>query len=67
MVKINHIRISGFRRLRQVDLKVSPFMVLIGANGVGKTSLLDAFALLSASASGALNSTLSQLEVSPAS
>ena len=61
MVKINHIRISGFRRLREVDLKVSPFMVLIGANGVGKTSLLDAFALLSASASGALNSALSQL------
>jgi len=35
-------------------------MVLIGANGVGKTSLLDAFSLLSASASGKLNSTLSQ-------
>lgn len=61
MYKINHVRISGFRRLREVDLVVRPFMVLIGANGVGKTSLLDAFALLSASASGELNSTLSQL------
>jgi predicted ATPase len=34
--------------------------VLIGANGVGKTSLLDALLLLSSSASGMLNSALSQ-------
>ena len=61
MYKINRVRIRGFRRLRDVDLSVRPFMVLIGANGVGKTSLLDAFALLSASASGKLNNTLSQL------
>ncbi len=60
MYKINRIKISGFRRLREVDLRVRPFMVLIGANGVGKTSMLDAFAFLSASASGKLNSTLSQ-------
>lgn len=43
-----------------VDFPVRPFMALIGANGVGKTSFLDAFALLSASASGKLNRTLSQ-------
>lgn len=60
MHKINRIKISGFRRLKDVDLKVRPFMVLIGANGVGKTSMLDAFTLLSASASGNLNSALSQ-------
>ncbi|MGO9120751.1 MAG: AAA family ATPase [Desulfomonilaceae bacterium] len=60
MYKINRIKIGGFRRLKEVDLKVKPFMVLIGANGVGKTSMLDAFALLSASASGNLNSTVSQ-------
>ena len=34
-------------------------MVLIGANGVGKTSLLDVFTLLCAAASGRLNETLS--------
>jgi len=61
MYKINRVRIRGFRRLREVDLVVRPFMVMIGANGVGKTSLLDAFALLSASTSGKLNSALSQL------
>ncbi len=60
MSKINHIKIGGFRRLKNIDLPVRPFMVLIGANGVGKTSLLDAFSLLSASAAGGLNSKLSE-------
>jgi predicted ATPase len=60
MYKINRIKISGFRRLLAVDLPVRPFMVLIGANGVGKTSFLDALSILSASASGNLNGILSQ-------
>lgn len=60
MYKINWVRISGFRRLLDVDLRVRPFMVLIGANGVGKTSFLDAFTILSASASGNLSGILSQ-------
>ncbi len=59
MNKINRIKINGFRRLLNIDLQVRPFMVLIGANGVGKTSFLDAFSILSASASGNLNSILS--------
>lgn len=61
MYKVNRIKISGFRRLLAVDLAVRPFMVLIGANGVGKTSFLDALSVLSASASGNLNNMLSQL------
>ena len=61
MQNINRVNISGFRRLNEINLQVRPFMVLIGANGVGKTSMLDAFALLSASASGKLNNTLSEL------
>jgi len=60
MYKINHTKIGGFRRLRNLELVIRPFMVLIGANGVGKTSLLDAFSLLSASAGGELNSQLSE-------
>lgn len=60
MYKINRVKLTGFRRLFEVDLPVRPFMVLIGANGVGKTSFLDAFTILSASASGNLNSALSQ-------
>ncbi len=60
MYKINRIKISGFRRLLTVDLSVRPFMVLIGANGVGKTSFLDALSVLSSSASGNLNGALSR-------
>lgn len=59
MYEINRIRIRGFRRLYEVDLPVRSPMVLIGPNSVGKTSVLDAFSLLSASAAGKLNSTLS--------
>ncbi len=61
MQKINRIKITGFRRLYDVDLRIRPLMVLIGANGVGKTSLLDVLSLLSASAAGRLNSALSEL------
>ena len=49
---IEKIKISGFRKLYSIDLPMRPFMVLIGANGVGKTSFIDALSLLSASASG---------------
>jgi predicted ATPase len=38
-----------------------PLMVLIGANGVGKSSFLDAVSLLSASAAGTMNKSLSLL------
>jgi len=60
MYTLDRIRIAGLRRLSQVDLAVRPLMVLIGANGVGKTSFLDALSLLSASAAGNLNAALSQ-------
>jgi predicted ATPase len=41
------------------DFRLYLLSVLIGANGVGKTSFLDVFSLLAASASGALNQKLS--------
>ncbi len=52
------IRVQGFRRLHDVDLKLRPLNVMIGANGCGKTSLLDVFSLLSASARGELKRTI---------
>ncbi|HVA45439.1 MAG TPA: AAA family ATPase [Pirellulales bacterium] len=61
MTTFDKIHIQGFRRLHDVDLKLRPLMVLIGANGCGKTSLLDVFSLLAASASGDLNQTMSDL------
>jgi len=61
MLKIKRIKIGGFRRLKDIDLPFKPLMVLIGANGVGKTSLLDAYSLMSSTASGGLNTKLSEL------
>lgn len=55
MNQIKTISIKGFRRLRQLELALRPLNVLIGANGCGKTSLLDVFDLLSASAARGLN------------
>jgi predicted ATPase len=57
----NHIRIAGFRRLRNVDIDMRPLCVLIGANGVGKTSFLDVMALLAASAEGKLNAFVTEM------
>jgi len=61
MYKMSRVKIAGFRRLRSIDLEMRPLMVLIGANGVGKTSLLDAFSLLSASAAGRMNEKLNSM------
>ena len=61
MSSFEKIRVQGFRRLYDVDLKLKPLNVVIGANGSGKTSLLDVFSLLAASASGRLKETLSDL------
>jgi predicted ATPase len=54
-----HISIQGYRRLLSVSLEMRPLAVLIGANGVGKTSLLEVFSLLAASAKGQLDSKIS--------
>lgn len=54
------IQVQGFRRLHDVRLPLKPLNVLIGANGCGKTTLLDVFTLLSASASGDLKATISE-------
>ena len=61
MHKLIHLKIEGFKRLHNVDVEMRPVMVMIGANGVGKTSLLDALSLLSASATGTLNQRLSEM------
>jgi predicted ATPase len=59
MYQMKRFQIRGFRRLHDIDLRMRPLMVMIGGNGAGKTSVLDAFSLLSGSAAGKLNSKLS--------
>lgn len=61
MNQIEHISIKGFRRLNAVDIEMRPLTVLIGANGVGKTSFIDVLTLLSRSASGKLQSQISDM------
>ena len=61
MNTFEHITIEGFRRLFSVSVDMRPLTVMIGANGVGKTSLLETFSLLAESAKGQLQSKISEL------
>ncbi|MBD2084229.1 MULTISPECIES: AAA family ATPase [unclassified Coleofasciculus] len=61
MNTFDNIRIDGFRRLFEVQVDMRPLTVMIGANGVGKTSFLEIFSLLAASAKGQLQSKISEL------
>lgn len=57
--EFSNLQVDGFRRLQKLELPLRPLNVLIGANGVGKTSVLEVMSLLSASATGRLQDTLS--------
>ena len=61
MLEIKRIEIEGFRRLIDVKIEMRPMMVLIGANGVGKTSFMDALSLLADSARGSMNSRINEM------
>ncbi len=61
MNSFEHITIEGYRRLFSVQVEMRPLTVMIGANGVGKTSFLEIFSLLAASAKGQLQSRISEL------
>jgi predicted ATPase len=60
------ISVKGFRRLCDIKLELRPLTVLIGANGTGKTSLLDVFSLLASSAQGGLSKAISDFSGLPA-
>lgn len=55
------LRIRGFRRLNNVDLPLRRLCVMIGANGTGKTSVLDVLSLLASSAAGQMSMSISEL------
>lgn len=54
----SRLKIQWFRHLHDLDLPLLPLNVLIGANGVGKTSILEILRLLAASADGRLQETI---------
>lgn len=49
---INKIKVNGFKSLRDFDLDLGLINVFIGANGSGKSNILEAIGVLSAAASG---------------
>lgn len=61
----DEISIHGFRRLADVRLPLRPLCVMIGANGTGKTSVLDVVSLLANSAKGNLSSAMTDLSGLP--
>jgi predicted ATPase len=60
-VRFERLSIHGFRRLLDVQFELRPLSVMIGANGTGKTSVLDVLALLASSARGALSTSITDL------
>ena len=61
MSGFQHLKVDGFRRLCGVDCELRPLTVMIGANGSGKTSVLEVMSLLAASADGRLADRISEL------
>jgi len=59
--RFGQLSVQGFRRLHDVKLGLRPLSVMIGANGTGKTSVLDVLSLLAASAQGRLGYSISEL------
>lgn len=48
---ITRLKVSGFKNLVDVDIRLGPFSCIAGLNGVGKSNLFDAIRFLSSSAS----------------
>ena len=61
MARFKHLTVKGFRRLLDVDTELRPLTVLLGVNGVGKSSVLEAISLLSSSAEGRLKDRISEM------
>jgi predicted ATPase len=45
---LTRLKVSGFKNLVGVDIRLGPFTCIAGANGVGKSNLFDAIRFLSA-------------------
>jgi predicted ATPase len=58
--RFRDLSIRGFRRLQQVEFQLRPLCVMIGANGTGKTSVLDVMSLLANSARGKLSASIAE-------
>ncbi|MBP7650980.1 MAG: AAA family ATPase, partial [Phenylobacterium sp.] len=61
MARFKQVTVKGFRRLLDIDIALRPLTVMIGVNGVGKSSLLESLSLLSSSAGGKLRERISEM------
>ena len=52
---LTRLKVNGFKNLVDVDVRFGPFTCIAGANGVGKSNLLDAIAFMSALSERSLN------------
>ena len=59
-IRFGSLKVQGFRRLADVELPLRPLSVMIGANGAGKTSVLDVLSLLASSAQSKLGESISE-------
>jgi predicted ATPase len=59
--RFKELSIQGFRRLSDVQFSLRPLSVMIGANGTGKTSVLNVLSLLANSAEGKLSEAITDL------
>lgn len=59
--RFNDLTIQGFRRLYDVKFPLRPLCVMIGANGIGKTLVLEVMSLLANSAQGKLSTSITDL------
>jgi predicted ATPase len=58
--QLTHVRVTGYRSLRDARLDLGPVTVLIGPNGAGKSNLLDALFMVRRIAQGRLQHFVSQ-------
>jgi predicted ATPase len=57
MARLNRITLRGFKSIRELDdFKLERINILVGANGAGKSNLVDFFRMLRAMADGGLRS-----------
>lgn len=49
---LSHIKLSGYKSIKELDLDMRPINVLIGANGAGKSNFISIFSLLRALSQG---------------
>ena len=43
---LDYIKISGYKSIKEIDLKLTPINILIGSNGAGKSNLISFFKML---------------------